>query len=496
MNTITELLGFALRRCMNSSVRRGGQILMLAAASVVQAGTLPRIEDFRADLSEQEINADRDDRVRHLASLAYQWGFPAFLNFRQATEFKLGRKHLAPEEEPFGGWTLVRHLSTPETNNALPNADTLYGASYLRLDLHGAVVLEIPPIRDRYFSVAVLDAYFHNTEVLGSRTVGSNGARVLLAPPGWARATPEGIDRVVVVPTPSVTLLQRIHVKSEEDVAAVRELQDRIRLAPLSRWRSADEAFPRIDTPEYDAKDVRGIRDPAKFFGIVNWYTGLNPPPQEMRGMTALFGTIGLGPGARLPVESEMIGLIAQGASMAQRAINARISGAPARNGWQLPSAHAGKFSLEPLEQAVTQITQIGVLPPEEALYFTSSRDSSGAILDGRNSYRLTFARDALPPVDALGFWSVTMYRAADLLLVPNEISRYLIRPGTKGLETGADGSLTIHIAAQRPAGSPPGNWLPAPPEPFQLALRTYLPLVQVRDGSWVPPAVTRVQVP
>lgn len=467
-------------------------LLVLAAASGADADTLPRIEDFRADLPQQDIAADREDRVRSWASLAYVWGFPAFLNYRQATEFKQGRKLLAPDEEPFGGWTLVRSLSTPETDNTLPNVDTLYGASYLRLDLQGPVVLELPAIKDRYFSVAVLDAYFNNVEVLGSRTVGSNGARILLAPSDWARATPPGIDRVVIIPTKSTTLLQRIYVKSPEDVPAVRELQDKIRLVPLSHWQTADESFPRIDTPEYDVANVRNTRDPLAFFEIVNRYTGLNPPPTEMRGLMALFESIGLGPGAVLPAAPEQRALIGEGAALGQRAINARITSAPTRNGWLLPSKTTGKFSLDPFDQAVTQMTQIGVLPPEETLYFTSSKDAAGNVLDGRNDYRLTFPAGALPPVDVLGFWSVTMYRASDLFLVPNEINRYLIRPSTEGLKPNADGSLTIHISNKRPKGVPAGNWLPAPAEPFQLALRAYLPLVQVRDGSWVPPGIVK----
>jgi hypothetical protein len=467
-------------------------LLLLAAASDTHADMLPRIEDFRSDLAHEVVSADREDRFRAWSSLAYVWGVPAFLNFRQATEFKLGRKLLAPDQEPFGGWTLVRSLSTPETDNTLPNVDTLYGASYLRLDLQGPVVLDLPPVKDRYFSVAALDAYFNNVDVLGSRTVGSNGARILLAPPDWARATPPGIERVVIMPTKSATLLQRIYVKSPEDVPAVRDLQDRIRLVPLSRWQTEDESFPRIATPEYDMANVRDTRDPLAFFEIVNRYTGLNPPPVEMRGLMALFEPMGLGPGATLPEAPDDRALIGQGAALGQRAINARITAAPTRNGWVLPSKTTGKFSLDPLDQAVTQMTQIGVLPPEEALYFTSSKDAAGNVLDGRNSYQLTFPAGALPPVDVLGFWSVTMYRASDLLLVPNEINRYLIRPSTQGLEPDADGSLTIHIANKRPEGIPAGNWLPAPAEPFQLALRAYLPLVQVRDGSWVPPGIVK----
>ncbi len=97
-----------------------------------------------------------------------------------------------------------------------------------------------------------------------------------------------------------------------------------------------------------------------------------------------------------------------------------------------------------------------------------------------------------MPPVDPLGFWSLTMYRASDLRLVKNNIDRYVIRPDTKGLTFAPDGSLTVYVSAERPAGVPEGNWLPAPAAPFQLGLRTYLPQISIRDGSWAPPGPVR----
>ncbi len=455
------------------------------------AGELPRVEDFDINLHAGQIAAARADYIRSLSALAYVWGIPAFLNFRQATEFKQARQLMAPGEEPFGGWVLTRALSTPETSNALPNVDTLYGASYLRLDLQGPVVLEIPPIRDRYYSVAALDSCFNNIEVVGTRTAGQSGVNVLLAPPQWASATPPGIDRVVVMPTPAITLLQRIYVKNEGDIPTVRALQDGIRLSPLSGWTSHVPFLP-IATPEYDIPKVREIRDPLTYFSIVSAYTALNPPREVLRSLTAQFNGVGLGPGAVLPVTEDDRRAIAEGARAGQAFVNAKISAAEVKAGWQVPPANAGRFSLVPLDNAAAQLTQIGLLPAEEAVYFFAAKDAAGDVLDGRSTYSLTLSKGDLPPVDPLGFWSLTMYRASDLLLVKNSIDRYVIRPDTKGLTFAADGSLTIYVSAERPAGVPEGNWLPAPAEPFQLGLRTYLPQVSVRDGSWAPPGLVR----
>ena len=62
--------------------------IALSGAFAQTAAELPRIEDFRADLTGAEIEAAQAMRTRNLAAQAYIWGIPAFLNFRQATEFR------------------------------------------------------------------------------------------------------------------------------------------------------------------------------------------------------------------------------------------------------------------------------------------------------------------------------------------------------------------------------------------------------------------------
>lgn len=106
-------------------------------------------------------------------------------HLRQLTEFIQGRRYFAPDECPLGGWALMREPATPATTIVSPNVDTLYGASYLLLDKQGPVVLSVPPIPGRYYSVTLLDAYCNNFAIISPRTYGSGGA-YLLTPPGWS----------------------------------------------------------------------------------------------------------------------------------------------------------------------------------------------------------------------------------------------------------------------------------------------------------------------
>ena len=76
----------------------------------------------------------------------------------------------------------------------------------------------------------------------------------------------------------------------------------------------------------------------------------------------------------------------------------------------------------------------------------------------------------------------------------PNEIKRYSVGTKNKTLKYDADGSLTIYVQADPPAGDQRANWLPAPKQgDFSRYVRAYWPKVVVIDGSWTPPPVTRV---
>ena len=453
---------------------------------------LPRIEDFRSDLTPEQIQAAEARNTRAIAMQAYLQAVPAFLHMRQLTEFIQGRRQLAPAEPPLGGWFVMRALADPSTDNVLPNVDTLYGAAYLLLDRQGPVVLDVPPVPERYYSVAILDAYFNNFAVVSPRTFGNDGGSYLLAPPGWAGQAPEGITAVFEAPTPAVCLLQRIFTRDSAEYHTLHALQDAIRLTPLDRWRAGESDFPPVDLAAFEIEAMRATRDPLRFFEYTDFYTGFNPPPAEDGGLAELCRTAGVGPGSRLPDDPDLREAIRQGAADAQAMMNARLSNAPVRNGWRVPDPNVGRAGPYLLTRAVTEVSQIGSFVREEATYFTAHHDGEGRLLDGGHTYTLTFRQGELPPLREYGFWSVTMYNRASLL-VDNPLDRYLLRPDSPGLTYAPDGSLTLHIQRDRPGDAPEGNWLPAPAGVFSIALRAYLPQPGILDGTWFPPAIERV---
>jgi hypothetical protein len=140
------------------------------------------------------------------------------------------------------------------------------------------------------------------------------------------------------------------------------------------------------------------------------------------------------------------------------------------------------------MRAAAYQVFPGPVNVPEEAMYWTTSRDGAGRALDGRRSYVLHFPPGGLPPHEA--FWSLTMGDAKNRF-VANPLRRYSVGDRS-GLVPNADGSLDVLIQRAPPPGGS-ANWLPAPPGKFTLWLRVYVPGPAILDGSYdVPPVVNK----
>ena len=123
---------------------------------------------------------------------------------------------------------------------------------------------------------------------------------------------------------------------------------------------------------------------------------------------------------------------------------------------------------------------------PAEAVYWSTTVNSTGSPLNGTHDYIIHFPAGGLPPNNA--FWSLTM-TDLESYMVNNSINRYNIG-SLSNLTPNADGSVDIYLQNAPPSGNE-SNWLPAPTGDFKLWLRAYLPGPAILNGSYqVPPVV------
>jgi len=141
------------------------------------------------------------------------------------------------------------------------------------------------------------------------------------------------------------------------------------------------------------------------------------------------------------------------------------------------------------LRAAHAQIFPGPVNVPQEAMYWTTSRDGAGHTLSGKHDYIMHFPPGGLPPNNA--FWSLTMGDAQNRF-VANPINRYSVSDRS-GLVPNANGSVDIYIENSPPPGHE-SNWLPAPAGNFILWLRVYVPGAAILNGEYKVPPVVEVQ--
>ncbi len=409
--------------------------------------------------------------LREAARAAFIYALP-LTEIARVRETMLLRKAL-----PAGRFVAQRGLATPRDRFVTtPNVDTVYANVFIDLS-HGPATITLPPLGKRYASLSLMDMFSDNIAVLGTRTTGQDGGSFALvgptaaAPVGAIRATTSwvwGLARVVVYgPHDLDDALQVVH---GFDCQA----------APMSRPPApgADRSGPWQD-----------------WLAAANALMLESPAPATDRRVLASMAPLGLGPDfdpARFsPVQGADIV-----AGIADATAITRGSGFAGNQvgQWIYPAANTGNFQQDYLTRARIAVSGLAALPPREASYLAAVPEQ-GRLFHGPGPWRLRFAADALPPVDA--FWSLTLYEAQHdgaLFLADNPIDRYTLGDRTPGLVHDGDGGLEVWISRSDPGAARRPNWLPAPADkPFTVILRSYLPRDAIIAQTYVSPPIEAV---
>jgi hypothetical protein len=366
-----------------------------------------------------------------------------------------------------------------------PNNDTLYSNAWLDLSA-GPVRIRVERMpEERYWSVALLNAWTDHFGMLGQRLQGTGPVEVTVVAPGMDPGPEPGL--VIQAPGLDAWLFARCLVDGPEDLPIAHAMQERIQL----HWPSGH-------SPAGHAGAPGASTDPERFLAIVNEALGRNPPPAAEALTLAPWARVGLRAGdvqAWSRLDKAARAAWTEVIAGAHERLRAKASsGRRNVQGWFMSAPEMGQFGSNHALRASVALGGLGALEPSEALYFVRVHDDQQATLDGRNRYVLQVPAQGIPTVS---FWSFTMYEpTADgqRFFVDNAIRRYSVGNRTPGLQAEPNGAL--HIALQHEAPQDPrarANWLPAPQGPFQIALRTYLPQASLRRGDAQMPSIVRV---
>jgi hypothetical protein len=221
-----------------------------------------------------------------LAVEAYTFGYP--LVTMEMTR-RVGTSVAAPAgfKAPMGQLIKVREYPTASFHDVTaPNADTLYTTAFFDVGKEPWVV-SLPAMGDRYALFPFLDGWTTVFQVPGKRTTGTGAQTYAITGPGWTGTLPPGVKEYKSA-TNIVWMLGRIYCTgTPEDYKAVHDLQDQVKLVPLSAY--GKEYTPPAGTADPSVDMKTAVRDQVNPMDAVEYFTLLcelmktNPPVRGRR---------------------------------------------------------------------------------------------------------------------------------------------------------------------------------------------------------------------
>lgn len=363
-----------------------------------------------------------------------------------------------------------------------PNLDVAYLESWFAVDDRTAIVLEVPEIVDRYYTVQILDEWGEVIANINERTFSSMPfGKFALVAPGWQGDLPHNTARIELHSF-KAKMLGRIELKSDPDNAV--KLQKAFRVTVLGSPLIAPPPY----VPKFDNKSLMGSEIFDDVDAKLDSASDVSPVAARMQQkVRAVANYVASSPDARLAVNKLLSERV-----VPQFIEYAFTKSAPYRNHW-VGGGQTGNYGSDFRLRSVVNYAGIWANTSDEVVYFVATRDAGEKPLNGSNSYVMHFPANALPQSVVDSYWSVILVDIPDYRVVPNNLKRYNFNSYSK-LKKETDGSLKIAIGPRPVQVVPESNWLPSPDgKLFSLTFRAYVPKEMVLNGDWAPPAVTRV---
>ena len=382
----------------------------------------------------------------------------------------------------------IQHLRAFPDHNfrnvVRPNVDTLYSIVWFDLTAD-AQVLEAPASDDRYYLLAILDAWSNVAASIGSRTTGTRADKFLIAGPDWNGDAPEGMH-VYRSPTSKAWMIGRIYSSGGSDLEAAHTFQDGLKVSSLADWREGKMPANLPTQASVPVDVMQKIKDmPApEFFDQLEALMQENPPaPADKEFIDERWRPLRNNDVAAAALE--------RGKARAYKKLQFINWFLGRKKGWMgmTGSTPIGQYGTDYQARAYIAHVGFGANEPVDAIYPNTTKDSKNKPLHSASQYVLHMAKEDLPPVHA--FWSITLYDELGYL-TENSIARYALG-GRDALTYNEDGSLNIYVQSAPPAEDKMSNWLPAPENAkFALTMRLYWPRQTALNGDWRRPRLKK----
>ena len=411
-------------------------------------------------------------------------------SFQYVAMYNVNNKAAMDDTNPLStrGWNKI-YRSTELADASMhaiarPNNDTLYQIAMLDLR-DEPVILDVPAFDTQYASLETsgYDSYIDIplATKYGDYKTPTNLLFYSARTQGFKPDTKiAGIDKSVEMTGDFVIAFTRVMPESSDPARHARILEQitQLKVQTFSEYQGKPtKPASKVDFPAYGVtdQDTYGT-DLLEVMQFIFNHTTFDPGNEIDQALLAAYKPLGVEPGktydaAKLtPIDAAAF----RQASEELKQANIAILGDPGKAEQYLFRAFKSKGKMD-LDTLVFQnvIGPIGQ-PADEALYLPVNAVDNKP-MNALHDYAIKMTKDELPP--ALGFWSVTLYDTKSGWFIPNKENKYSVGQNA-GYKLNAAGGIEIHIAADKPTGVPPENWLPINREDQGISpmLRLYAP--------------------
>lgn len=380
-------------------------------------------------------------------------------------------------------WNTLVHRQPGQVDWPNPNLDVAYSEGWVVLDEASCLIVTIPKIRGRYYTVEFLNGWGETLANINEREYPEHPDGVFaIVFEGSTVATPEGAQRIELRERVS-RVLARVELGAEWDDAVALQHQFKFEI----RGNPVPPEIPR--TVMFDMGELPGVEAFESAIVALDSYPDTNSGMDGVQAKVRAIAAAVDDPAERARID----GVIRKKALRDFAAASPNIGHGTVRNNWARPAC-CGHFGDDWLTRTLVNYAGIWANTFDEVIYYKGNLDGDGAQINADSSYSLTFPADDLPEKYARYFWSIIAVDTGHMRVLPNPTNKFLLNKES-GLHYAEDGSLTLWFGPEKSDGAPESNWLPTlGGKDYRFTFRFYGPLGGVADGSYYPPPVQKVR--
>jgi hypothetical protein len=437
----------------------------------------------------------RELDVKTIAIEAYIYLYPLVMMEVTRRHISMGDRR-TPEQKKTNLF-LHNHVMASDKwrSVARSNIDTLFSSAWIDLS-KGPARITMPPAGDRFHMFQILDMWSDTYAVVGSRTIGQDGAAITLVGPRHVHTYVPSPDEIVIsCPTSTTWIIGRTYAHNGDDLLAAIEFVDSV-IGVSEHEQQFSNAVPFPGDLHHKIPPVTKVEKllPQDFFEFASRIIQHEGIRNTDGSMALRMRALGFIPGEEfnfVDLPANALEAINDAPGFAHKQILHHLSSrGNIVNGWSTSQGDIGTYGNSYLQRAAIALIGLAANPTDDAVYIGSIADSNSNKLEGSNTYVIHFDEHELPPAHA--FWSITAYDREGFMM-SNNLNRFGIR-SRDPVNYNPDGSLDIYFAPECPPMASENNWIPSLPGPVALQIRLYSPAEKYLNGSWAPPVIRRIE--